>query len=617
MPNFKPIKQSKKRGSALLTTVMLLMLLAVATGTYVSSATQNLRAANRQQLEIQTSSLCDAGVQYELQALWKPFKVAQNFTSMDTICTGATTGSPVSTYAGTIPGVGAYSVGVTGYTVVDTYTRRVNVRVVGWIDTNGNGLVDTTEPQKTVDVVAQYKLDRSPVFDYTYFINNYGWMDGFGVNDLIVNGDMRSNGDFSFTNGSPTVNGSVYATHNEKLVPAPVGLVNTPPVKWDDTTYNSTAASNARWRPGYSSSVMGAKGSAAYENWRDVIFESNGSIVNGRSDGAVVGDVTGIDSWIRTSSGATATKTLLDSTSTQEIIMPDLSNLAYYQNLSSTWTDPKQTYQDGTSNPLYGQGAYLKVWNTSTNSYQTITTNGQINGSASVIGTAAHPILIHGPVTFSQDCVIAGTISGQGTIYTGRNVHIVGSIIYANPPDFRGTNEQTVENANEKKDVVAFAARASVMMGDTSQFTSSYPLQYMSPPFTHGRYDDNGNWIPPYDATQVDSTGFKKYQSVLGDSYIHSIASAVNQMDAVIYSNFCGGGDIGTGGAGVKMNGSIITKDEAMVVFSLPMYMNYDSRIKEKELTQKPLIDVNLPRSPVMLRSTWQDRGFRYGASGH
>ena len=330
----------------------------------------------------------------------------------------------------------------------------------------------------------------------------------------------------------------------------------------------------------------------------------------------MVADVTGFDGWSRTTDSATPTKSVLDTTATKEIIMPDLSNLAYYQNLSSTWTDPKQTYQDGTTNPLYGQGAYVKVWNTSTNSYQTITTNGNVTGSAALIGTSAHPIIIHGPVTFSQDCVIKGNLSGQGTIYTGRNVHIVGSIVYNNPPDFRGTDETAVENANEKKDVIAFAARASVIMGDTSAFNASYPLQYMTPPFTHGRYDENGNWIPPYDATQTDTTGFKKYQSVLGDTYIHSIASAVNQMDAIIYSNFCGGGDIGTGGSGVQMNGSIITKDEAMVVFSLPMYMNYDSRIKEKALTNKPLIDVNLPRSPVMLRSTWQDRGFSYGTTG-
>jgi len=40
--------------------------------------------------------------------------------------------------------------------------------------------------------------------------------------------------------------------------------------------------------------------------------------------------------------------------------------------------------------------------------------------------------------------------------------------------------------------------------------------------------------------------------------------------------------------------------------------MNYDSRIREREITQTPLIDLQLPRSPVMLRSTWQDRGFLF-----
>ena len=96
----------------------------------------------------------------------------------------------------------------------------------------------------------------------------------------------------------------------------------------------------------------------------------------------------------------------------------------------------------------------------------------------------------------------------------------------------------------------------------------------------------------------------------MGNSYINSISSGINQMDAILYTNFVGGGNIGTGGGGVTFNGSIISKDEAMVVFSLPMRMNYDHRIRERTLTQTPLIDLQLPRSPVMLRSTWQDRGF-------
>lgn len=147
-------------------------------------------------------------------------------------------------------------------------------------------------------------------------------------------------------------------------------------------------------------------------------------------------------------------------------------------------------------------------------------------------------------------------------------------------------------------------------MGNTTTFTDSYPLYYMMPPFTHGRYDDNGNYIPPFNAKEVDSTGKMKYQSTFSDSYINSISSAVTQVDAILYTNFVGGGNLGTGGGGVQFNGSIISKDEAMVIWSLPMYMNYDSRIRERNLTQTPLIDIQLPRSPVMLRSAWKDRGF-------
>ena len=44
-----------------------------------------------------------------------------------------------------------------------------------------------------------------------------------------------------------------------------------------------------------------------------------------------------------------------------------------------------------------------------------------------------------------------------------------------------------------------------------------------------------------FDATQTDSYGVKKYQSVLGDSYIHSVSEGISQINAVLYTNFIGG----------------------------------------------------------------------------
>ncbi len=254
------------------------------------------------------------------------------------------------------------------------------------------------------------------------------------------------------------------------------------------------------------------------------------------------------------------------------------------------WQDP-----DGTG-PL--PGAYVRL-----------TTDGVFNGSALLIGTAANPIRIHGPVTFTQDVAIKGVIQGQGTIYTGRNTHIIGSLRYANPPDFTGTNMQTIENRNEKRDFLGIAARGSVIMGNPVTFANPYPLKYMTPPFTKGRFDEAGNWIPPFDAMQIDSTGRRRFQSVIPDNVINANAEGVNQVDAILYTNFVGGGNVGTSGGGMTLNGTLIARDEAIVTWSLPIRMNYDTRIRERGPTRRPLIDLNLPRSPAMLRSAGKTAG--------
>lgn len=627
-------RKRKQGGYAMVTTFGLLSLLAIGAVTYVSSATQTIRLSNRQTLDVQTTHLCEAGVQSVLRELWRPFKINQNFQFMEDACSSASPEVPVAALAGEIAGVGGngrFAAGVIGYVepVDDTYTRLVTVRAVGWIDRDNDGELDSNEPRKTVDVTARYQLARSQVFDYTYFVNNYGWMTGFNVNDLIVNGDMRANGDFTISSGSPTINGSVIAALNEKLSPPAAGLVNMAPVKWANSTYQTNYDNVAtpyrdRWRQPYNPAIHGERGSDTYEQWRDFIFDSEANVVNNRMAGSTIADINGSRGWQRTSTGATPTYNTLDTSPTEEVVMPDLSDLTYYENLSANYIDTKPVFGDGTPNPGFGEGAYVDVWDQSLNGglgdYTRVSTNGVVTGSAVLIGTVAKPIRIHGPVTFTQDAVIKGHVAGQGTMYTGRNVHIVGNIRYSDQDlagnnvgsvNFRGNDPTAIDNANEKKTMLGLAARGSVIMGNPTTFTNSYPLAYMTPPFTKGRYDELGNWIPPFDAKQTDYTGRKKYQSTIADATMNSIAEGINQLDAILYTNFVGGGNVGTGGGGVAFNGSIISKDEAMVVFSLPMRMNYDHRIRERNLSQTPLIDLMLPRSPTMLRSTWQDRGFR------
>lgn len=623
---------------------VVLSLLAVAAASYVSVSTETIRTSRRMMTEVQTTNLCEAGLQDVLRSLWRPFKQTQNFTAMDANLTGASIASVAGAVQGSVGSNGAYSAGVISYRTVpgNNFVRLVTVRSLGWIDSNNNGELDENEPSRIVDVSTRFELARSQVFDYTYFVNNYGWMDGFGQNDLVVNGDMRANGNFNFLNGSPTVNGSVFAANNDKLAPMAVGLINAAPIKQNQSTYagwrpgNPTRLSGesdaayaarvsayqdmiqARRRQSYSSMNHGADGSDQYEETRDFVFRSDASIVNGRPAGAILGDSTGLRAWTRTGSSA-ATVSVLDTEKTKEVVMPDLNDLSQYMTLSQNYRNPKPTFLDGTPNPNFNRGAFVEVFNRTTNRYERLDTNGVVSGSGVLIGTPENPIRIHGPVTFTQDVVIKGTVSGQGTLYAGRNVHVVGSIRYQNGPDFRGGSVAGADQTNEKRDFMGLAARGSVIMGNPNTFGNPYPLAYMTPVNpptktvgTYGRFDEAGNWIPPFDAMQTDASGRRRFQSVIPDTTMNSIAEGINQLDAVIYTNFVGGGNIGTGGGGVVFNGSIISRDEAMVTWSLPVIMNYDNRIRERAVTDSPLIDLNLPRSPVLMRSTWQDRGFVY-----
>ncbi len=612
-------KRRTVRGSTLVTTLITGGIAIITASSYLDLATRDLRSASARLREVTTANLAEAGLNAASQQLWRQFKQAQRFTIFDnnTALRFASPNSPFHIRTETLGGVGTFTAAVINYQIVDSYTRRLTIRSVGWQDRNGNGQLDAHEPRQVHDQTIDLSLSRSAVFDYAYFVNNYGWMYGFDNEQLVMNGDARSNGDFEFRYGRPVMNGAVIASFNDKLTPRAEGRVivegGTAPRQWSNATYASRQ--NQFMRQAYSSSLHGAIGSSTFNLWRDYLYHDTGQMVNNQPFGAVLADVNGT----RRFNG-----TVIDNRPTRELILPDLNDLNHYLTLSQTWRDQRATFSDGTPNPNYNQGAYVEVWNPQTNRYERISTNGVINGSVALIGYIDKPIRIHGPVTVTQDVVIRGYVEGQGTLYAGRNVHIVGDIIYKNPPDFRGNNLNTIMNTNERKDALGLAARGSIMMGNTRRFSDPYPLRYMTPPFTRGRYDENGNWIPPFDARQIDSTGRMRYQSAYGDAGQNEIERlstqidinrngtidtderGLSRIDAIMFTNFVGGGNLATDGLGLTVNGTIIAKDEAMVLYSLPLRFNYDWRIRERSLDDNPLINIELPRVAMVRRQVWQ-----------
>ena len=67
---------------------------------------------------------------------------------------------------------------------------------------------------------------------------------------------------------------------------------------------------------------------------------------------------------------------------------------------------------------------------------QDITTTDDNGKPLVLIGTDKDPIIIDGPVVVNSDVLIRGIVRGRGTIYSSRNVHILGSIQYEHPPQW-------------------------------------------------------------------------------------------------------------------------------------------------------------------------------------
>ena len=81
-----------------------------------------------------------------------------------------------------------------------------------------NNKIRTIQSQVTIRPVSQ-------VFDYEYFLNNWGWWWG---NTITGNGAQRSNGDFDFKY-NPVVNGAIYAAGEVDDNGTPIQNFATPP----------------------------------------------------------------------------------------------------------------------------------------------------------------------------------------------------------------------------------------------------------------------------------------------------------------------------------------------------------------------------------------------------
>ena len=517
---------------------------------------------------------------------------------------------------------------------------RVEVTFYGTASrVTGNGMPVSA----TIAERVSYGVDRSKVFDYAYFVNNYGWFEG---STITANGDVRANGNMSLSQ-SPKVNGDVYAALNEEL--GALGYIQNGTGTMDNkSTYRNTQyGTSNRARPLYSNDTDPDNPNLGGYNAPDTVTTDK---LRGRLHGHLSDE----------DDDAKAIEY-------EGEYMPWISNLNEYIDYGKNeYVNPST----GVKGSTLSQGGTYYVNNANSGDpnygyYQGAGPSGNPdlpdNHALVLEGTQANPIRINGPVVVSNDVVIKGYVTGQGSIYSSRNIHILGNIQYVNPPNW-ANKQAAADNENSKKDLLCLAARGNIVMGDCT--SSSWLDSTLKKVLTQAPYvqeyecakevDEEGHWkswsdgdigypksdnpsatdkfAGNYTATDggrkvaqepvyrqewngrrwqnvVDhyeyksATGRRYYDSVVAPNEISSRASTITQIDAVLYNNHGIFGKLGQ----CTINGSLVCRNEGMI-FSGKLYLNWDYRLysESRESVVNQIVGMPLGTGkPIVL--FWQE----------
>jgi hypothetical protein len=279
---------------------------------------------------------------------------------------------------------------------------------------------------RTIQTTIRVGTKVSKVFEHAYFVNNYGW---FNATDstVTINGEVRANGNLTLTGtegggGELTnlsVNGDLYAARNDNLVD-PTNPEAGP--AQGEITGDPTQAAN--WSQYWNSKGRGSSKNFRSRPARQLTGPGQRPILGGHE---VLDPGWGWDSTKPTE--ANPDQILHEGETVQE--MPYLGNLSLYHREA---TEYRRFDGERGSRLILGDKDVVRDGIYQGADGEPETGDEDARHPLVLIGTNDDPIRIEGPVVIPGDVIIAGKVAGRGTIYAGRNVHIIGSVTYVRPP---------------------------------------------------------------------------------------------------------------------------------------------------------------------------------------
>ena len=400
---------------------------------------------------------------------------------------------------------------------------------------------------KKIEETVRFPMVRSQVFDYAYFVNNYGWFRGSGC---TANGDIRSNGDLELDSYS-YINGSAYAAPNGELDA--------------DGFINVVGGGTTRFMP--TSTYWSSSGTWARPT-----------------------NPTSSDSSLIWAMGYESESSLHNYQDTLE--MPYLGDLtAYREQAVAAGGTIKQNGKVLVNGCFSGTGPSGIA--------------GGADAGSIVLDGTSKPLIINGPVVINGDVIIKGTVSGQGVIYAGRNIHIVGNVTYKAAPSWTkpdSSPDKTIKS-NASADMLGLVAKGNIVLGNytdsswlsdcgrfiTSPFVTSYTCDVTDSSIGYGT-TFNGNYTAADSGSKITYTydwnknkyvisqtaDRKYYESSVGSYIINANAQSagISEIDAVLYNNHAVMGKVGQ----CNFNGSLVCRNEG-IIYNSSVKFNWDSRL--------------------------------------
>lgn len=428
-----------ERGSAIVGVFVVLvgiMGIVYATGT---ASVAEVRDSRRAIDAVRASYLAEAGAERGVQFLEQAVKNTNMISPLNGLTSLFAGGDTITPFLGegVMNGgnrVGAYTV---SFTRLETTAAAITIAIdsTGYFPDAPSALPPGQQVSewRASRTTVRYSLAPSEVFDYAYFINNWGWFYG---NTIRAFGNARSNGQFDSAGYSPTITGTpIYDS-----------------VAWSGATANLSG----------------------YE-------DDNADGLNDGNDGGLFAgwDIVGAQN-VQGNGGRTSNQHDFQ----DQIEMPNLSDLSQYE-ANAIASNSSITINGVTvTDAVYGDEVGEKQ-------------NLYLVGTAAAPIVLNGPVVVRGDVLISGVVTGQGAIYSGRNVYCPKSVTYANGPTTPRPADNTEAATETWMSANANKDFLGLFAREHIVVGDYTDGTwQAYVNMWMSDPLNASAEDAGADGIP-------------------------------------------------------------------------------------------------------------------------